>query len=622
MTESLRPNIRIEIQNDLTVPMEVEEDKLVEDGEINDPEEEIVVERQKVVRQTQRVWSNSNGGFSTGINIFDKIEQTKLLERAKRFDLKPNEICNFTDEQLQQLHDSLGITTEDEKDIRFESLHMRGTDNLSTEDVLEYFGKYGPSGVEWINDESCNILFDDKVSAARALFYLSKPIKGMPVEGPCDPFVKELDSNKENGKSILLKSRTVELKDDSDDVSLSDITVPIPPGYWRLGMSHTKSRCILVRFALKSDKKQLGAEKFSEYYKKYGNPNYGGMKGLISETQKKKFKGIVEDVEDSKNPWGLLAKNWNQDMNQTEKEIPIIPIKTKSDVMSRIGFKRTLEDEPIKEEQETNEKKRSKIPRMRMYADEEEERIKRRKELQKIKNVANESKGDDLRDVLKSQIRKNVKLEREEKERKDPEPDLGLKLKNRIRNQKKDDLTQEKSKYTDKNESRRKLDDLRKKRLSPRLTSPSRTSPRRFLSKGTSPNRFSRRMRSDYSHLSDYEDSLEDQKPKSKVTVVIKTQKKPTVASTIWSRINSDRERLKTVSEGKLRRRSSSSESSGGSNSGNESSDQDDEVHVKQETDVGMRPGFHANVAKRLHHMNDHRSPLRIEINNDHFKKE
>lgn len=38
-------------------------------------------------------------------------------------------------------------------------------------------------------------------------------------------------------------------------------------------------------------------------------------------------------------------------------------------------------------------------------------------------------------------------------------------------------------------------------------------------------------------------------KPKSKVAVVIRTQQKPTVASTVWSRINIPKERIKMRSE-------------------------------------------------------------------------
>ena len=34
-----------------------------------------------------------------------------------------------------------------------------------------------------------------------------------------------------------------------------------------------------------ADIKVKGSEKKSEYYRKYGNPNYGGMKGLISKSR-------------------------------------------------------------------------------------------------------------------------------------------------------------------------------------------------------------------------------------------------------------------------------------------------------------------------------------------------
>ena len=42
---------------------------------------------------------------------------------------------------------------------------------------------------------------------------------------------------------------------------------------WRLGEAHPRASRILLRFATTVDKKQLGAAKDSEYYKKYGNPN-------------------------------------------------------------------------------------------------------------------------------------------------------------------------------------------------------------------------------------------------------------------------------------------------------------------------------------------------------------
>lgn len=50
--------------------------------------------------------------------------------------------------------------------------------------------------------------------------------------------------------------------------------------------------CCAVRYTLRGknsynlffadDKKELGAARRSQYYMKYGNPNYGGMKGILS----------------------------------------------------------------------------------------------------------------------------------------------------------------------------------------------------------------------------------------------------------------------------------------------------------------------------------------------------
>lgn len=354
------------------------------------------------------------------------------------------------------MHISLGITAENEKNVRFEAVHMRGTDEMSTEDVFEYFGKYGPAFVEWINDESCNVVWQDKVSAARALHFISKAIKGMPAEGPCDPFAKEVvfdnesddkESEKDNpntGRSILLVNKDREVsfeKDDAeasnntenmdnleDSVSISDIAIPIPPGYWRLGFEHPKTKCILLRFAFKTDKKPMRAERFSEYYKKYGNPNFGGLKGLISESRRKKFKGIFDRnkeitkkavVEDNKNPWGDLAENWDLDEQFSERVYEPVNNKNvpstrsvvnysseKPDVMKRLGAKRSLgSDNESSGSQEEHAKKKSKVPRMRMYADEEEEKLKRKKRLLSLKLHQNTTAEEpnqvqDLRNII------------------------------------------------------------------------------------------------------------------------------------------------------------------------------------------------------------------------------
>lgn len=39
--------------------------------------------------------------------------------------------------------------------IRPEAVHLHGLDEMSTEDVFEFFSLFGPRNIEWINDKSC-----------------------------------------------------------------------------------------------------------------------------------------------------------------------------------------------------------------------------------------------------------------------------------------------------------------------------------------------------------------------------------------------------------------------------------------------------------------------------------
>lgn len=95
-------------------------------------------------------------------------------------------------------------------------------------------GKYCPAFIEWIDDESCNVVWNDKVSATRALHFVSRPIQGMPVEGACNPFEREVvmetpaaaeEGNKngesEIGQSILLKNVNREVEMEKNDEATS-----------------------------------------------------------------------------------------------------------------------------------------------------------------------------------------------------------------------------------------------------------------------------------------------------------------------------------------------------------------------------------------------------------------
>ena len=51
---------------------------------------------------------------------------------------------------------------------------------IRTDDLMSYFRDYGPSYVEWLGELSCNVLFEDRHSAARAFRALSRDLPSPP----------------------------------------------------------------------------------------------------------------------------------------------------------------------------------------------------------------------------------------------------------------------------------------------------------------------------------------------------------------------------------------------------------------------------------------------------------
>jgi hypothetical protein len=60
---------------------------------------------------------------------------------------------------------------------------------------------------------------------------------------------------------------------------------------WRVTLDRLKNKNkVFMRFVKKTDRKVKGAESRSKFYVKYGNPNYGNLKGLISNSKRQKMK--------------------------------------------------------------------------------------------------------------------------------------------------------------------------------------------------------------------------------------------------------------------------------------------------------------------------------------------
>ncbi|XP_072761686.1 uncharacterized protein [Anoplolepis gracilipes] len=368
-------------------------------------------------------YEKSMNKFTTGIDIFSEEEKLKMEERAKRFGL--SEKSKTSPNQEENLYSSMGITDDGEnaKNVRLNVIHMRGTEEMSTNDVFKYFQDYAPMSIEWINDVSCNIVWFDNLSAARAMLGLSKKIIGSVMK--CSDRENDSENRKYSEATVDGKDESVDLdknRKEENCISIKNIDYPLPPGIWRKGVDYPKSKGVFLRFATRMDKKPANAEKKSEYYKKYGNPNFGGLKGILTKSRKRMYKQIQqnehvsssenEDRNQTKNPWGALSETWGLNDVVEEDFLPKNGVKDQvRGIKERLGIKCRDKDTVQTEDQgetssgsdsDENWCKRSKIPRMRMHADDEEEKLQKRRAKLRYQMVLNNlNSSGDLRSKLR-----------------------------------------------------------------------------------------------------------------------------------------------------------------------------------------------------------------------------
>ncbi|KAF0700192.1 Aste57867_9276 [Aphanomyces stellatus] len=167
----------------------------------------------KVVRMMQRSGGVAEKGFATGFDVTSVDETAKREARRARFNMAmtydlptAREISNGASEDdiLKRQAElakraaraaKFGVDSTNNLiaasakvlaervdldatlDVRDDALHMYSLDDaftsVRTRDILGYFAGYGPSYVEWINDSSCTVVFDDAFTVSRALLALS-----------------------------------------------------------------------------------------------------------------------------------------------------------------------------------------------------------------------------------------------------------------------------------------------------------------------------------------------------------------------------------------------------------------------------------------------------------------
>nr|XP_006113355.2 nuclear cap-binding protein subunit 3 [Pelodiscus sinensis] len=188
---------------------------------------------------------------------------------------------------------------------------------MSTQDIFAYFKEYPPAHIEWLDDTSCNVVWLDEVTATRALINMScMPDQDKP---------KNRENNEEKTTEKNEKDKQEESSDDEteegevEDDNPSDVEQgqlicddatfqkknaeilleldalsqveedSLLRNDLRPANKLAKGNKLFMRFATKDDKKELGAARRSQYYMKYGNPNYGGMKGILSNSWKRRY---------------------------------------------------------------------------------------------------------------------------------------------------------------------------------------------------------------------------------------------------------------------------------------------------------------------------------------------
>ncbi|XP_061558677.1 nuclear cap-binding protein subunit 3 [Phycodurus eques] len=338
-------------------PMEVEEGELeAEDISVNRSLKELLTD-------TSRRYENKAGAFITGIDVNSKEAIERKEKRARRFHFHGE--VNATQRNIFLDKDAVKKAI---PKIRMEAVHVTGVDDMSTQDVFGYFKEYPPAHIEWIDDTSCNVVWLDDNTAIRAFINTShmpephavdtgsvhqtgKPSKICRSRGSDD----DVDDDDEEGEvdEEVKKSSEESAKDSDgeaehtakvqaaqgDDLSQAE-TQSLLRNDLRPAIKPFKGNQILLRFATEDDKKELGASRRSRYYMKYGNPNYGGMKGILSNSWKRRFhnRRIQRDVIKSKKP--LIGDSMGHTPPYTHRH--------SADLVN-------LPEEPIKEEEEEEE---------------------------------------------------------------------------------------------------------------------------------------------------------------------------------------------------------------------------------------------------------------------------
>ncbi|XP_075888179.1 nuclear cap-binding protein subunit 3 [Nelusetta ayraudi] len=334
-------------------PMEVEE------GELEPDDISVSRSLKELLPDTSRRYENKSGAFITGMDVNSKEAIERKEKRARRFHFCAEESSSQRTVLLDKDMMKKAISR-----LRLEAIHMTGVDDMSTQDIFGYFKEYPPAHIEWIDDASCNVVWLDDNTSIRALINSSQ----MPDPEAVNKQTESISQSEDEGKGpggqrsdeeeegeveeeVEVVKKSSEGKDSDGEVEKAEKQEAdgqmdnlsgseresLLRNELRPAIKPFKGNKLFLRFATHDDKKELGAARRSRYYIKYGNPNYGGMRGILSNSWKRRYhnRRIQRDVIKSKKP--LIGDSMGHTPPYTHRH--------SADLVN-------LPEEPIKEEEE------------------------------------------------------------------------------------------------------------------------------------------------------------------------------------------------------------------------------------------------------------------------------
>lgn len=112
-------------------------------------------------------------------NLMSEDERQKRLERAKKYGVSTTEVAAevVMDVDVYENRRDAAATEE----LRPDTIYVYGTDKMATASVLGLFKGCAPKGVEWLNDSSANVVFNESSAVLHAIQSLCTPL-GAPTE--------------------------------------------------------------------------------------------------------------------------------------------------------------------------------------------------------------------------------------------------------------------------------------------------------------------------------------------------------------------------------------------------------------------------------------------------------